>query len=424
MSGRVTHAHDLLVAEAAAIEATEPLRAARLLCEAGGALMTFGRADGVGVLAERAWALARGAGPELELTATVILAHARLAQDDHVRARELLASCEALLLAADPVGPFNGLLVLAAMGLLLLEEHARAEVLIRHIVETARAVGAFGALSLALGARAALALETGRLDSALADAVESVQLAQPAGLAVVVGFARVTEAAVAARRGDADACHRAARMALATALEPGVNPARAGAEQALGLLELSRGGVDAAIGHLEEARAAAAGMVSVVPGVFEIDPLLVDAYLRAGRPDEARAALERVCARARRTATAGCVAAAERCTGLLADDERFRGHFEAALERYEGLQAPFEQALAELHLGERLRRGRHPTEARRVLGLARRRFERIGASSWALRAGQELRLSGERSARAAAGAGRRAHEPGAPRLRGRVARPH
>jgi DNA-binding CsgD family transcriptional regulator len=404
MSGRVRYAYDLLIAEAASIEATDPLRAARLLCEAGGALMTFGRADAVGELAERARTLAHGAGPEFELISTVMLAHARLAQDDHAQARELLDAREAMLLAADPLGPFNGLLVLAALGFLQLADHERAQSLIRRIIDAARADGAFGALALALGARAALGVAGGRLDDAALDAAESVQLAEPAGLSVVVGFARVNEAAVAARRGDAETCRRAARAALDTALEPGVNPARAGAEQALGLLELGLGEAENAIEHLEAARAAGAGMISAGPGASEIDPLLVDAYVRAGRRDEARAALDRVRARAARTASAGAEAAAEHCAGQLAGEADFRQWFDAALRRYERLHAPFEHARTELCLGERLRRRRQPTEARRVLRLALRRFEAIGATVWAERARQELRLSGERAARAA-GAG-------------------
>jgi DNA-binding CsgD family transcriptional regulator len=132
--------------------------------------------------------------------------------------------------------------------------------------------------------------------------------------------------------------------------------------------------------------------------------LLVDAYLRAGRPSDARAAFDRVRDRALRTKAGGAAAAAERCAGQLAGDADFDGCFDAALRHYEGLDAPFERAQTELYFGERLRRGRHPTQARHVLGLALQRFERIGATLWADRAREELHLSGERTARAA-GAG-------------------
>ena len=99
---------------------------------------------------------------------------------------------------------------------------------------------------------------------------------------------------------------------------------------------------------------------------------------------------------AARSGTAWASASAARCHALLAAEEEFGAAFADAvrLARAEGVSA-FERARTELLWGERLRRSGHRIEAREQLRLALEEFDRIGAASWADRAREELRASGE-----------------------------
>ena len=55
---------------------------------------------------------------------------------------------------------------------------------------------------------------------------------------------------------------------------------------------------------------------------------------------------------------------------------------------------PFDLARVQLAYGERLRRGKVTSEARRHLTAAVETFQRLGARPWAVRAGNELRATG------------------------------
>ena len=127
--------------------------------------------------------------------------------------------------------------------------------------------------------------------------------------------------------------------------------------------------------------------------VVQLRPDLVEAYVRAGRREEAEAMLARL-----ETDTGGAPllrrAAAARCRGLLAPDEEVRAAFEAALALSDELPMPFEKARTQLALGERLRRAKQRAEAREPLTAALDAFERLGARPWAERARTELRATG------------------------------
>lgn len=120
---------------------------------------------------------------------------------------------------------------------------------------------------------------------------------------------------------------------------------------------------------------------------------LVEACVRAGRRDEAQAALARMDAEPATGARLPAAIAA-RCRGLLAADADFRAAFAAAPAIHAGLPMPFERARTELALGERLRRARQRAEAREPLTAALDAFERLGARPWAERARAELRATG------------------------------
>ncbi len=133
---------------------------------------------------------------------------------------------------------------------------------------------------------------------------------------------------------------------------------------------------------------------SIVPWAFD----LVEAYARAGRGEDAQRLLAEI---AVEEAPPGCradllIARTWRCRGLLATGKGpVAEAFGKALEAHEKLSMPFEQARTLLYFGERLRRGRQRAEARTHLRRALEIFEQLDAPSWAGRARNELKATGE-----------------------------
>jgi DNA-binding CsgD family transcriptional regulator len=130
------------------------------------------------------------------------------------------------------------------------------------------------------------------------------------------------------------------------------------------------------------------------PMIVPWAPDLVEAYVRAGRTEDARAmaaVLERQAAAAG-TATTGALLA--RCRGMVDDD--FDAAFAEALALDDQRPMPFERARALLSFGRRLHRARRRAEARDRLRQALAGFERIGTAAWAAQAQGELRAAGAR----------------------------
>jgi len=124
-------------------------------------------------------------------------------------------------------------------------------------------------------------------------------------------------------------------------------------------------------------------------------PDLIEAQVRSGHVDDARAALDDFEEQARSTGRVWALAAAARCRGLLAPCDAFDEPFVEARERHESTPTPFEVARTELCYGERLRRARRRADARPPLRKALALFERLGAEPYAERTRSELRATGE-----------------------------
>jgi DNA-binding CsgD family transcriptional regulator len=131
------------------------------------------------------------------------------------------------------------------------------------------------------------------------------------------------------------------------------------------------------------------------PTVIQWAPDLIEAYVRAGRREEASAMLSSFEREAESSGSVWATATVLRCRGLLAPDDAFEHEFASAIVLHDRLPSPFEKSRTELCLGERLRRARRRSEARLHLRSALQRFERLGAEPWAERARAELRASGE-----------------------------
>src|SRR5262249_47783670 len=140
---------------------------------------------------------------------------------------------------------------------------------------------------------------------------------------------------VEAARGDEQAARTRAGEVRPLLGASGTAVPAAGVAYALGLLELGLDRLDEAGAALDgAARGPVAIDIFARPLLPEAD--LVEAFVRLGRPDEARAWLDAVDRGSRWTA-----AIAARCRGLLADDEGFDAEFEEALRLYGELADPF-----------------------------------------------------------------------------------
>jgi DNA-binding CsgD family transcriptional regulator len=126
----------------------------------------------------------------------------------------------------------------------------------------------------------------------------------------------------------------------------------------------------------------------------------IEAAHRAGEPELARGWLESFEPWAEKTGAAWASAVVLHCRALLAEDEQEAEHlFLGALDAHAGSRRPFERARTELAFGELLRRGRRRVEAREHLRAALEAFEALGGSTWAERARDELRASGQSARR-------------------------
>ena len=414
--GSPVEANERLVAEADRVRGRDPRRAAAMFLEASVAHLMTGDPAALLTAAERARALSAGTEPAVELLATAVIGEAQLALGEVEQGVAELRACEPYLMEADPLGMVE-IVGMAGHAWTWVEDWDRAARILGRILQAARAASAVSALIHPLAAQAHLDLRRGRWAAALAGASEAVELAEDAGQLALLPHALAALALVEAGLGHEADC----RAHVARGLERSADPHL---HAALGQLELALGHIPEAIDALEtgERQMRRRGLAS---SVVQLRPDLIEAYIRAGRREEAEAQLAVLEAdtaegrAARRAAAAQAAtnvralradslaalpvigvgprwvrAAAERCKGLLAPEEEFRAVFEGALQHHDALPMPFERARTQLALGERLRRAKQRAEAREPLTQALDEFERLGAKPWAERARAELRATG------------------------------
>ena len=119
---------------------------------------------------------------------------------------------------------------------------------------------------------------------------------------------------------------------------------------------------------------------------------LIEAGVRAGEPDEAAAALERLSERTRASGTEWALGIEARCRALLNDDESL---YRESIERLARSRAVVELARSRLLYGEWLRRENRRADARELLRAAHESFSHMGAGAFAERARRELLATGE-----------------------------
>jgi DNA-binding CsgD family transcriptional regulator len=383
----------LLEAEAERVVAHDRARAAGLLTQAGVALVARGSMDRLAALAGRARALAP---PDAELVPAVLHASALATLGEHARVRTLLRRRHEALRALDPTGPGHEILAVAALVHVWMEDYEDAERLLAWLVETCRERGAIVALAFPLAVSASLHMRRGSLGEAARLSDEAVGLGEDAVGSFVYSVTLTTAAFVAANLGDAEACIRHAEQARAIALRLDLTSTLACAEQALGFLALGAGDPATAIVHLESARDHTRRFGSRDPSFLYTHADLAEAYVRAGRSDDAAALTDELAAGAAATGGAWAAAATARCRLLVDGDDRLDEHIAAALAAHARLTQPFELARTQLCAGEQLRRARRRADARPHLTGAYATFAALGAEQWAARAANELRAAGGR----------------------------
>ena len=272
------------------------------------------------------------------------------------------------------------------------ECHAARE-LLEPLIERFRKDGSLLDLAKALAFLADAQYRMGRLASAEAAASESVALVSDAGLPFWECTALAALAVIEAMRGQHAECERHARRVLELAPQVGQRSATPYAWYALGLSALTTGRIERAIEAFVLSREIFCGVPTLICCV-EAD--LIDAYLRAGRVDDARElflAFERDATRSGHTVA---LMISARCHATLAKDVDAEAAFDQAFRLCDGAQWPLERARCHLALGERLRRSGERAAARIELRSALDAFERIGAAGFAERTRHELRATGER----------------------------
>ena len=258
----------------------------------------------------------------------------------------------------------------------------------RRAERIARASGAIGSLAILLPYIARWAIATSEFAAAESAAAEGVTLARETGHTAELATCLALLARVEAVRGREQPCREHAAEALELARAHELLLAATHAEFAIAFLDLGEGRHEQALTRLKTILAD--GHVTL--RIDFVDEL-VEAAMRAGRPDDALEPLvlwERFLG-GRGMPLGDLVLARGRA--LLAGP----GDADAAFRACLGMapRFPLHRARTELAYGEFLRRARRKTEARVHLRAAHDGFERLGATAWAARAAAELRATGE-----------------------------
>ncbi len=375
-------AYELLLTEAASVEAASPGIAVEMLVDAGRAAMMAGQFELGAAAMERARAVARRGLPDVPLLVDGFEMIHRGASPE--RERELRAG-----LSRVDAGETDGLDSLYDSGVLLywLEDYAGARRLLEHVVQRARGVERHPVLAVTLDTLAALEFRTGQWAAADAHSAEALRVARELGQTWQVASCLTTLARVAAARGSEEACRRL--LAEAEELLPPGHLVGAYAASAAALLELGLGRPEAAAARLAGFRSGGTEL-GLVPTVVPWQSDYVEAQIRAGGAEEAAEAVTAFAVHAERSGRRWARAAVERCLGLLARGPALATHFDAALGLHDRTPTPFDRARTELCYGECLRRSRRRAKSVPHLQVALTLFEELGAAPWAARARREL----------------------------------
>jgi DNA-binding CsgD family transcriptional regulator len=255
-------------------------------------------------------------------------------------------------------------------------------------VELAREAGALTLLPTALDHLAVIHVHAGEFATAASLIEEAASITEATGGAPISGGALE----LAAWRG------RAETAALVDACVEDAEARGEGmlvtlTEYATAVFENGRGNYGAALAAARQA-CEHGGLVGV-----RVLPEHVEAAVRAGHPEEAAAALERLTEQTQASRTQSALGLEARCRALLSEGDPADELYREALDRLGRCRGAAQLARAHLLYGEWLRRERRRLEAREQLRTARDTFLSMGAEAFAARAERELLATGEHARR-------------------------
>ena len=391
-TGSQEKAHALLLEGGALVEDVDPALAATLLGDAVEPCFYGGRVDEGLAAAERARALASSDGTFVDAHTDYWLARALAAAG---RGEEAAKRYTRLLEILDTVPGLSlrWALVVRSIALGMLDRPDEGCTVAAKAVGVARERGPTG-LASALAQASWNGVRAGHWHRTVSAATEGLALARELAQTIHVVDFLCDLTRIEAARGDVQSCRVHADEVDELAERHGLVIVREQTRTSLGLLELGLGRPDHALPHLEQAAGNLASLRfhdrDVAP-----EPELVEALVRLGRVEDARAALGPALERVAGASPAWGAAVGARLRGLVADEDAFEGEFRNALALHERADDVFAQARTELAFGERLRRAGHRREARVHLRVALAAFEVLAAAPWLERTGTELRATGE-----------------------------
>jgi DNA-binding CsgD family transcriptional regulator len=250
-----------------------------------------------------------------------------------------------------------------------------------------RGQGALYALSMTLLVSAQAEVVAGRFAAADAYYAQADDFFAATGFLADGAINRVQLLAWRGREDDL----RAALAGIASLADAfGQGHLQAMGRHALAVLDLGLGRYQSALDH------ALAIFRDDPPSVGNLVlPVLVEAGVRAGRPEAAAEALARMAARAQAAGTPWGLGLLARCQALLSADEYAEASYRDAVELLSQVPVALDLAHTRLLFGEWLRRRRRRGEARVQLRAAHQLFDSCGAVPFANRARAELLATGE-----------------------------
>jgi DNA-binding CsgD family transcriptional regulator len=237
---------------------------------------------------------------------------------------------------------------------------------------------------------------------ALRLADEMIEGAEQFGMAFQGAAALYPRALVDAVLGRVEEARAAASDGLASSHVSHDDIFEAQNASVLGFLQLSLGNAAAADPYLRPVADRLEELGWGEPSVYRVLPNAIEALAALGELDEARRLLRRLDKRGREARSRWAEACAGRCRGLvLAAEGDLHGALAAldkALKVHERIPVPFEHARTLLVLGICQRRAKQWAAARRSIQRALDMFRELGARLWAERAEAELGRIGGRAA--------------------------
>jgi DNA-binding NarL/FixJ family response regulator len=380
----------LLLRAATEVAPSDGERALHLLNIAGLAAAYAGDRDAAVAIAELARGLPAEETPFVRMLAQLLVGLGAHAEGDFAGAAPRLRAALELAeeLDGDAASEEPVALLFAGRAALYLGDDQAAYRTHREAAARARASGALSIVTQILPRLATAEIWAGRWPSAAANAREGVQLAREIGQHDLVAQQLVLLALIAAVRGSEDECRSLAAESRELASARGLGIVAELAHWALAVLELGLGRAEEALRRCRE--------ISTTLVVFWGGLDRIEAAIRAGEWETARAWLDVFESWAKSSTAAWARAVVLHCRALLSDDESETERlFLAALDAHAEASRPFEHARSELAYGVFLRRVRRRVEAREQLRAALDGFETLGATLWAERARVELRASGQ-----------------------------